>query len=84
MATNVTDEAFDAAGDVGSIRYRLHPLDVGFDLRTQDMPVAIDAADDPIRVSYPAADHERRVMAGPQSAVLARLRKLGFRFVVQS
>ena len=81
MATKVTDEAFDAAGDVGSIRYRLHPLDVGFDLRAQGMPIAIDAADDPIRVSYPDADRERRVMSGPQVDVLARLRKLGFRFV---
>ena len=80
----ITDESFDDTSDVGSIRYRLHPIDVGFDLREDGLAISIASSDDPIRVSYPDRDGDRRVMAGPQGAVLERLRKLGFSFVVET
>ena len=74
----LADVHFDDASDVGSIRYRLHPLDVGFDLRELDTAVSI--GDEPeLRVSYPDEDGERRVMCGPRDVVLARLEELGFR-----
>lgn len=77
-APKLRDVPFEVAEDVGSIRYRLHPLDVGFDLREQC--TAIEFGDEPeIRVSYPAEDHERRVMSGPRALVIARLEELGFR-----
>ena len=79
----LTDLVFEDATCVRDIRYRLHPLDVGFDLREQRMTVAIDASDDPLRVSYPGKDGERRVLDGPQQDVLRRLRALGFRFEVR-
>ena len=82
MAT--TDVAFDDASDTNEIRYRLHPLDVGFDLRAQDIPAVIDASDEPIRVSYAARNGERRVIEGPQVDVLQRLRAQGYRFSVSS
>lgn len=80
----ITDIAFDDAVNVIGIKYRLHPIDVGFDLRAEDTPVAVSPTDDPMRVSYPAADGSRRVMEGPQPAVVARLRKLGFRFLEET
>ena len=80
----ITDVPFDLADDVGSIRYRLHPLDVGFDLRDEGMVVAVAAGDDPLRVSYPGAQGERRVIEGPAQAVLRRLRARGFRFEVRN
>jgi hypothetical protein len=72
------DVLFESALDTHAIRYRLHPLDVGFDLRVQRMLVQIDPADTNLRVSYPGKDGERRVMAGPRADVLKRLRSLGF------
>lgn len=78
----LTDVAFDAAKDVGSIRYRLAPIDVGFDLRTHDMPIQIAAEEDPLRVSYADESGERRVMEGPRALVLEALERLGFRFSV--
>lgn len=76
----MTDLPFDDATDVGSIRHRLHPLDVGFDLRSEGTAVAV--GDEPVlRVSYPSAKGERYVVEGPREEVLARLRKLGFTFV---
>lgn len=80
MAIVVIDVEFDAAEKVREIRYRLAPIDVGFDLRDVGCKVAVDPADDPIRVSYPARDGSVRVMAGPQARVLERLRALGFEF----
>lgn len=75
----VTDITFDDAIDVTSIQYRLHPLDVGFDPREDDMAIAI--GDEPtLRVSYPDEQGERRVIEGPRTLVLRRLRRLGFRF----
>lgn len=74
---------FEDALSVRDIRYRVHPLDVGFDLREQGMVVAIDAADDPVRVSYPAKDGTRRVMEGPLQQVLRKLRARGFKFEVR-
>jgi len=79
----ITDIPFDVAEDVTSIGYRLHPLDVGFDLRVQEMAVAVARADDPIRVSYPDREGKRRVISGPQDVVLRRLRRLGFQFHVE-
>jgi len=74
----ITDIPFDDASDVHSIQYRLHPIDVGFDLREEGMVVRF--SDEPtLRVSYPDDEQERRVMSGPAAAVLQRLRALGFR-----
>jgi len=63
--------------------YKLHPLDVGFDIRMHDMAASIDAADDPIRVSYASADGRRGVIEGPQAEVLEFLRALGYRFEIR-
>lgn len=76
--STISDIAFEDAHDVGSIRYRLHPIDVGWDLRGEGVAVAVDASDDPLRVSYADRSGERRVMAGSQRAVVARLRRLGY------
>ena len=74
---DIVDMPFALATDVTSIRYRLHPLDVGFDLRRKEMPVVID--DDPLRVSYADRHGDRRVMSGPRAAIVARLEELGYR-----
>lgn len=71
---------FDTAREVWNIRYRLAPIDVGFDLRVQNMPIAVDPKDDPIRISYEESDGERYVIEGPQPEVLEHLRELGYTF----
>ena len=71
---------FEDAHDVRSIRYRLAPIDVGFDLRVQDMLVLVDPEDDPLRVSYEDNDGERYVIEGPQAEVLEYLREAGYCF----
>lgn len=75
----ITDQPFEDAADVGSIRYRLHPLDVGFELRGSGTAIKIAPNDVVLRVSYADASGERRVMRGPREAVLYRLRRLGYR-----
>jgi hypothetical protein len=70
---------FTEATDVGSIAYRLHPIDVGFDLRAMAMPVSIRATDDPLRVSYANKRGARQVCEGPQLAVVRVLRACGYR-----
>lgn len=78
-AIAIADYAFaDMPWSQYDIEYRLHPLDVGFDLRRQGTPVAVRASADPLRVCYPDADGNRRVMEGPQAGVIARLEALGF------
>jgi hypothetical protein len=77
---DVVDIPFDEAANVGGIRYRLAPIDVGFDLRVEKMHVAIARSDDPLRVSYGSRKGERRVVSGPQDAVLRHLRRHGYRF----
>lgn len=77
---DVTDVSFDDASDVGSIQYRLHPIDVGWDLRETGHVIQIDDAP-MLRVSYPDAAGERRVMSGTRAEVVARLRALGFEVV---
>lgn len=76
----VSDVPFDEATDVSSIVYRLHPLDVGFSLRAEKIPVQI-GSDDPLRVSYADSHGERRVISGPRALVLRRLRAIGYRFI---
>ncbi len=79
----ITDIPFESGRDVESIKYRLAPLDVGFDLRVQGVAVEIDPADDPIRVSYSTAQGiagERRIAEGPRVEVLKRLRQAGYKF----
>lgn len=84
MSDTVTDIPFDQAVAVTQIRYRLHTIDVGFNLRAEKIKVQINPTDDPIRVSYQGRDGERRVMEGPLSAVLRRLRARGYRFRLES
>lgn len=75
----LTDIAFEDARDVSSISYRLHPLDVGFSLVTERMPVSIlDSGDPELRASYAAKDGSRRVLSGPRKDVIARLRAVGY------
>lgn len=79
MSAALLDQPFAQARDVASIRYRLHPLDVGFDLRRRRVAVALSAEPE-LRVSYPARDGSRRVLSGPRAHVLQALRGLGFTF----
>lgn len=79
----IADIPFDEAGDVRSIRYRLAPIDVGFDLRAERVPVAIER-EDHVRASYAAADGERRVVSGPLELVVQRLRAAGYIIEVTS
>lgn len=79
----ISDVSFDDATDVHAIAYRIAPLDVGFDLRVEKMAIAVNRTDDPIRISYSDAHGERRVIEGPQTTVLRRLRRLGYRFDVR-
>jgi hypothetical protein len=76
------DRPFVDDSDSQDIRYRLHPIDVGFDLRAQDCMIAIDPSDDPIRVSFPGIHGERRILEGAQAEVLRALEGLGFRFTI--
>lgn len=71
---------YDYGVDVGSIRYRLHPIDVGFDLREHDMPCVI-GAERRLRVSYPEHDGRQWVVEGPRESVIAYLTSLGFTIV---
>ena len=75
----MTDVPFETAENVLNISLRLHPIDVGFDLRVQQMAINV-GAEDPLRVSYPAEDGSRRVIEGPRSEVLDQLEDLGFEF----
>jgi hypothetical protein len=78
----VSNIAFEDFPDPLSIQYRLHPSDVGFDLREQNMTVVVADADE-ISASYPAEDDTRRVITGPIRPVLRILRGLGFKFRVE-
>lgn len=79
-AAALTDVPFDRAVDVDQIELRLHPLDVGFDVRAHGMRVAV-LSGARLRASYPREDGERWVVEGPRAAVIARLEALGFAFV---
>lgn len=78
----VYDVPFDQAVDVGSIQYRLHPIDIGYDCREIGQIIAVARADR-MRASYPRGA-ERWVIDGPQPAVLRSLRGRGFRFRVEA
>jgi hypothetical protein len=75
------DISYDRAEDPQSIRYRLAPIDVGFDLRLQGMPVTFARGDDPIRVSYAGRGGVLRVVSGAQDAVARHLRRHGYSVV---
>jgi len=79
----LTDMSFDAASDVHAIPYRLHPLDVGFNLRAESIAVQIDRAEE-VRVSYADRSGARRVVAGPLAEVVAWLRKVGYKVVISA
>lgn len=79
---DVLDVPYEEASNVASIRYRLHPLDTGRNLRAEGAIIPIDPASDPIRISYAALTGERRVISGPREAVLSRLRAVGYQFLV--
>jgi len=74
-----TDVPWAEAIDTHDIGLRLHPIDVGFDVRAQHMLVSAPAGER-LRASYPNELGERWVVAGPRAAVLERLRALGFAF----
>lgn len=73
------DVDFNDAKDVNSIGVRLHPIDVGFDLRKSNVTVQLPDESE-IRVSYPDKHGERRVMHGSRQFVKGRLEELGFTF----
>lgn len=83
VSDGVRDVDFDAAEDVSSIEVRLHPLDVGYEVKRSGMVVRIDETPT-LRVSYAARNGDRRVMEGPLDAVVGRLRKLGYKILVGS
>lgn len=75
----ITDTPFDDAKNVFSIGLRLHPLDVGFDLRAERMPVEIPPdGSGTLRASYATRDGERRVVDGPREDVIRHLRAHGY------
>lgn len=74
----VRDVPFEEASDVTAIPCRLHPLDVGFDLRAEGVAIALPAGE-VLRVSYADEGGERRVMSGPREAIRRRLQRLGYR-----
>lgn len=74
------DVPFDVVESPWDIQWRLHPLDVGFDLRTTGTMVTI-TREPTLSVSYPNETGDRRVMKGPFDAVVRRLRSLGFSIV---
>lgn len=74
---SVHDVAFEDATDVYDIRYRLHALDVGFELKGSGTAAAIEK-EPTLRVSYADRDGQRRVMEGPFESVVRRLRRLGY------
>jgi len=75
MSTKITP--FDAAGDVQSIQVRVAPLDVGFDLRLQDMAVSIPEGT--TRASYGDRKGARYVVDGTTEEVIAELTRHGYR-----
>lgn len=86
MSRRATNIPVAEARDVESIHYRFAPLDLGFDPRAHAMPVMVNPADDPIRVSYSTAQGlagQRRVAEGPQKAVLRILRRAGYKVRVR-
>lgn len=73
------DIPFAAAADIGSIQNRIHPLDVGFDLRVQGLAAEIVCeAGAELRVSYADRLGDRRVVAGDRREVIAHLRSVGY------
>ena len=78
-ASTVIDEPYEsiAADVVHSIETRLHPIDVGYDLRARGVAVALPP-DETTIVSYPDVAGARRVMRGPRDQIRDRLRRLGF------
>lgn len=76
-AVMLADVPFEAAHDVAGIGLRLHPLDVGFDLRTGGAQIVID--DSPtLRASYATRSGERRVVEGSRADVIHHLRAHGY------
>ena len=73
--------AFDDADDVGSIHYRLAPIDVGFNLRAEGVQVQIKSAAT-LRVSYADRSGRRVVSSGPIDGVVALLRASGYDVLV--
>ena len=76
---SLVDVPFESAENVGEITYRLHPIDVGFDLR-RGMQVQVAMAP-VLRVSYAREDDERRVAEGPFDEVVALLHRNGYRII---
>jgi hypothetical protein len=71
---------FDSySGPVSAIALRLHPLDVGYDLRGEGTPVALPPG---VTVaSYARRNGRRYVVTGTPDAVAAELRAAGYKLV---
>jgi hypothetical protein len=63
--------------DPSSIGWRLHPIDVGFDLRSRRVPIIMPATDHAI-VSYASSGGDLRVMSGPTHVLEQRLAGAGY------
>ena len=74
----MTRELFEDAANVGEIRYRLHPIDVGFDLRAESMAVDMGDSEDALRVSCADEGGARVVLTGSRDDVISELRRLGY------
>jgi hypothetical protein len=72
--------AFESDPDPQSIVLRLHPLDVGFDLRGRMAVELLDTAPE-VRVSFAAKNGDRLVAKGPISMVAAVLTAAGYQVV---
>lgn len=73
----IRDVSFCDATDVYGITIRLHPLDVGWDIRCHGCAVSLPPTG-VVRVSYASRDGERRVVEGPSDDVAAHLRYHGY------
>lgn len=73
---------FDHATNVTAISVRLAPIDVGCDLRLDDVRIEIPA--DTSRASYAGDDGVRYVVEGTLAEVCKVLRDAGYDIVVNS
>lgn len=70
---------FDEADSVYEIQFRLHPIDVGLNLKSTGMVIDTSEAPDPLRASCADRRGVRVVLEGPREEVLKKLKSYGYR-----
>lgn len=75
-----SDVRFEDATNTVGIGLRLHPLDVGFDLRAEGVEAAVPEGAE-LRASYARRNGDRYVMSGLREAVIKALRRQGYKLV---